>query len=124
MTTAAQYLVALSGLSGVSAGQHLLAITQGTGATIFTTQMTIVSEVQQRTLYNQPKRVAQQAAKAQAPAVSGSKKGSPYSHVVTRAAQQVLVTQPHERWLVDVSKITSTVVTKPNQVFTTRRRAK
>ena len=39
--TAGQLLVSLSGLSGVSAGAHLMAITAGAGATIFAETMTV-----------------------------------------------------------------------------------
>lgn len=52
--TAGQHLVALSGLAGVSAAQHLLAITAGTGtgpgATVFVDRMTLSVEIPKLTV--------------------------------------------------------------------------
>lgn len=120
MSTAAEILVALSGLAGVSAGAHLTSITGGSGETIFANQMTLVSEVPQRTLYAKPKRVAQAAAPKQAVA---SSKGSKNAYLMTERNEQAVITETEELWLVDLPKQVATVVTQPNQVFTSRRRA-
>ena len=119
MTTAAQYLVALSGLSGVSAGAHLMAITAGTGATIFTSQMTIVSETPQRTIYNKPKRTAPQT--SQPKPVAQKAKGSKYSHLVTASNEQVILSEANEGWIVEAPAQSTTVFTRPNEVSTQHR---
>lgn len=120
MTTAAQYLVALSGLSGVSAGEHLMAITAGTGETIFANQMTLVSEVPQAALYRKPKRAIPRAEPK--PAVQ-AKKGTKHSFLVAERNEQVVLTETEEVWLINLPKQVATVLTHPNQVFTSRRKA-
>lgn len=116
--TAGERLVALSGLSGVSAGQHWLAITTGTGATIFTSQMTVVSETRKRTLYSKPQRTSQAVEPKPAAQVD---KGRKNLFLRTGANQQVVRTETEQLWLTDSAK-QSTTSTSLNEVFTTRRK--
>ena len=123
MTTVRERLIDLSGLpaGAHTFREHLLAIQTGTGATIFANQMTLVSEVPKRTLYVKPKRAAQsvEPPKPSAPA----KKGSKNVYLMTERDEQTVFTEADEVWLVDLPKQVATVLTQPNQVFTSRRRA-
>lgn len=57
MPTARARMLSLSPLVGAHAArEHFLAINAGTGATIFTNQMFMVSETQQRTVLTKQKR--------------------------------------------------------------------
>lgn len=122
MTTARERMLRLSPLVGPHpAREHFLAITAGTGATIFAKQMFVMSETQQMTLYRKPKRAVPQAAapKPSAPA----KKGSKNVYLMTERDEQAVITETEELWLVDLPKQVATVLTQPNEVFTSRRRA-
>lgn len=122
MPTARARMLELSPLIGAHAARaHFLAISAGTGATIFTSQMTIVSETPQRTIYNKPKRTSPQT--LQPKPVAQKSKGSKYSHLVTASNEQVILLEANEGWIVEVPAQSTTVFTRPNQVFISRRRA-
>lgn len=55
--------------------------------------------------------------------VAPAKKGSKNSYLMTDSNEQTVITETEELWLVDLPMQAATVLTKPNQVFTSRRRA-
>ena len=100
--TAGQILVSLSGLSGVSAGAHLMAITAGAGATIYAQHMSVTTTTERLTVRQKVKREAQapvvQAPVVEAPKATG-KQGSKYVFVCTSIPQHHVLTTPDEVWV-------------------------
>ena len=95
--TAGQLLVSLSGLSGVSAGAHLMAITAGAGATIYAQHMFVTTTTERLTVRQKVKREAQ-APVVEAPKATG-KQGSKYVFVCTSIPQHHVLTTPDEVWV-------------------------
>ena len=98
--TAGQLLVSLSGLSGVSAGAHLMAITAGAGATIYAQHMFVTTTTERLTVRQKVKREAQPPAveAPKAPKATG-KQGSKYVFVCTSIPQHSVLTTPDEVWV-------------------------
>ena len=99
MSSAGQILVGLSGLSGISAGQHLLGITAGTGGpstTIYAPRMTVTTTTEKLYLTQKPKKQAQQV--VEAPAQQGNPK-SKNAYVRTSIPQLTVLTSPDEIWV-------------------------
>lgn len=55
--------------------------------------------------------------------VAPAKKGSKNSYLMTDSNEQTVITEADEQWLIDLPKQVATVLTHPNEVFTSRRRA-
>lgn len=88
-----QILVGLSGLSGVSAGAHLLAITAGTGETVFANRFSVQIQEATTTVTRRTKPVAQPAAQP-APPVRRAATPSKYVSVHTATPRLAVVTAP------------------------------
>jgi len=110
---AGQYLVALSGLSGVSAGQHLMAITAGTGtgATIFVDRLTLCAETPTMTLVRKSRADVQQPA-AQSVSRPGKKR---IKRLDVRLVQD-------QMWIVQRTETTATAIGNKNKVVSTSNR--
>lgn len=109
---AGQYLVTLSGLSGVSAGQHLMAITAGSGtgpgATVFVERMTLHIEESTLTLVRRPQ-ITARSEPVQSPARQGKK----------QTKRIDVFTAPDQMWLVSSKTTTSHAQGKKNRVICT-----
>ena len=94
--TAGQTLVSLSGLSGVSAGAHLMAITAGAGATIFVQHMRVTTTTDRFTISQKPKRDVSQA--VERPVSQQGNKGKNV-YVSSPVPQYHVLTGPDEIWV-------------------------
>lgn len=116
-----QKLVELSGLSGVSALTHLLAITQGSGPgeTVFASQMTVCLDTQQITQLSRPARAL---AVVTAPNHQSSL-GYKRLDVMNRAARIDVTTSIPSLFIVQSPRRTQAVTTLPRLTVTRRPRA-
>lgn len=126
MTTAAQYLLALSTLPSGTAGQHLLAIQLGTGTgtgqTIYCSQTTAIIEQESITVLRKPKR--QPASEAtqpryEAPGLQDHNvvvTGRPVLVFATYAEDEVTVLKTTNRTHVGMLSQQKTVTRKPRAI--------
>ena len=100
--TAGQLLVSLSGLSGVSAGAHLMAITAGTGRIVFASSFTVTIDEQQLVVNLSDKELkpVRQVVEAQ-PTTSKKLKRL---FVVTQPEELTISTQPNTLNIVEVKR--------------------
>lgn len=125
MTTAAERLVLLSGMAGVSAGQHMLAVTQGGGTgTVLAAQTTVWIEQFQTTLVRRPVRVVKGSTSALAarPEKRGAEKHSRVD-VLVRFPNHVVFTQPNEAVRVSQKSVGPTVLVAPKVLIVRRKKA-
>ena len=119
-----QKLVELSGLSGVSAIAHLLAITQGSGTgpakTIFASQMVVCAETPQITLVQRERSQSVQHVAAEAHAVQQSR---PNRICAMTKPARIDVTTTQKAWFVRQRKTSELRVSvAPKSVVTRRSR--
>ena len=94
MSTAGEILVSLSGLSGVSAGTHLLAITTGTGTgeTVFASRFSVQIQEPLVTIFRKAKRRAPEESTRPAVRRSAENPGK-YAYAFTATKRLSLLTQ-------------------------------
>ena len=100
VSTAGQTIIGLSGLSGVSAGAHLMAITAGAsaGPSGFASRMTVTTTTARMSVTERPRKQAQSVAPKKEQ-TGTAKSTSKTAYVCTPTERYQVLTGPDEIWV-------------------------